>query len=133
MRNVELDFSGFGLRLCGLTDELAGRLEQDWAPFVSSASTPVLLDVAITLVEGRGDPGPFRPKEMTSILEPTHARFELPEGRAEIDDAGRAQVRLVRDLGSTTYYALHNLLRACLAWRLPSRSAALFGLWRKQA
>jgi hypothetical protein len=125
MRRVELDFSGIGLRLDGMTDELALRLEQDWAPFVARDEAPPFLCVKLELVDGSGDLGSFLPKEMTSVLEPRRAEFGMPQGRAEVDDTGLARVRLVRDLGSMTYYTLQNLLRACLAWRLPARGAAM--------
>jgi len=125
MRRVELDFSGIGLRLEGMTDDLALRLEQDWAPFVTRDAAPPLLCVELRLVDGSGDLGSFLPKEMTSVLEPTRAEFGMPQGRAEVDDTGLARLRLVRDLGSMTYYTLQNLLRACLAWRLPARGAAM--------
>jgi hypothetical protein len=49
----------------------------------------------------------------------------MPEGSAAVDDSGRAVLRLCSGLGRREYYTLTNLLRACLAWSLPGRGAAL--------
>jgi hypothetical protein len=62
---------------------------------------------------------------MSSEFLAGRARFALPEGHAEVASAGEARIRLVRGTPSTAYFAMQNLLRACLAWSLPGRSAAL--------
>jgi hypothetical protein len=49
----------------------------------------------------------------------------MPEGEAEVGDDGVARIRLARGPEATAYFAMMNLLRACLAWRLPSRGGAM--------
>ena len=125
MNRVTVDFSGFVLEVAGLTDELARRLEVDWTRFRVTGGDGQILRAAVSEVDEPAPDGPFRPKRMTSSLGADEARFALPEGRAEVSARGEARIVLVRGLGSTSYYAMMNLLRACLAWRLPARGAAL--------
>lgn len=125
MNAVAVDFSGIGVRVGGLPDDLARRLEAEWAPFLAEEQGSPLLRVDVSLAQGAPFAGPFRPKRMRATLETASARFELPEGEADVGDDGSARVRLRGGPAATVYFAMMNLVRACLAWRLPSRGAAM--------
>jgi hypothetical protein len=121
-----LNLSGVTLGLEGLSDRLLERLRREWAPFVSGPHDCPFLRVDVAF--GERDPsvgGAYEPKSMKSLLTSDSARYSMPEGSAEIVSSGRATIRLGRDLGEREYFTLVNLLRACLAWSLPSRGGAL--------
>lgn len=124
-RALDLDLSGVALRLAGLAPALARRVATEWDGFVSAPCADPFLRVDVAYARERAEPGRFLPKAMGSALSVDRARFWMPEGRAEVRADGRAAVRLLRDLGEREYYTLANLLRACLAWRLPSRGGML--------
>ena len=125
MISVAVDFWGFGRRIGGLTDDLARRLEADWAPFLAAGVESPLIQVDVSLGTAVAAAGPFRPKRMRAILEAGGARFKMPEGEADVSDDGKARVHLLRGPDATVYFAMMNLLRACVAWRLPSKGAAM--------
>jgi hypothetical protein len=125
MNTVAVDFSGIGVRIGGLADDLAVRLEADWAPFLADEQDSPFLRVEVSLRKETAVAGPFRPKRMRANLKAGSAHFGMPEGDADVTEGGTASVRLLRGPGPTVYFAMMNLLRACLAWRLPSRGAAM--------
>ena len=51
--------------------------------------------------------------------------FTMPEGSSEVRAGGEATIALARGLGPREYWTAMNHLRACLAWALPARGAAL--------
>lgn len=123
--HVDLDLSGIRLRLEGMSPAVENGVRESWAAFVSSgADVPFLICRFGRRAEVARD-GPFLPKEMKSELALTRAVFTMPEGRAEVDADGEANIDLARSLGRREYWTAMNLLRACLAWRLPQRGAAL--------
>jgi hypothetical protein len=124
MSDLGFDLSGVRLRLAGLPDDVARGTSEEWRHFASAPPADPFLHVRVEPVDVGDVPASFLPKEMTSRFEPGSARFDMPEGTAEVRD-GTARIRLGRDLGERGYYAFHNLLRACLAWRLPDRGAAM--------
>lgn len=125
MNSVAVDFSGLGLWIRGLTDDLARRLEADWAPFLAAERGRPLLVVDVSLETGAAVGGQFRPKQMRATLETGSAHFGMPEGEAEVRDDGKTRVRLLGGPPATVYFAMMNLLRASVAWRLPSQGAAM--------
>jgi hypothetical protein len=125
MSVVQVDFSGIGLRVAGLDDSMAGRLREDWRRFVAQATGTPLLHVAVSFEDRDVAAEPFRPKEMTSEFEASSARFAMPQGRCEAQDDGSASIVLASNLDAIGYFTMMNLLRACLAWRLPAVGAAL--------
>ena len=125
MNEIDVDFSGVTLRVVGLPQEVADRLERDWAPFRVRRAARPWLRLEVELIDGDPPSGPFRPKRMSSDFSPGRAGFALPQGHAEVRATGEAWIRLLRGLGSTGYFAMQNFIRACLAWSLPARSAAL--------
>ncbi len=126
MNVLDADFSGLRVRVSGLEAEMSARLAEDWAPFLGPASAgPPLLDVEVGLLDGPAGVEPFRPKRMTATLGPDGARFGLPQGDGAVQPDGQGRIRVRRAPGATPYFTMMNLLRACLAWRLPSVSAAM--------
>jgi hypothetical protein len=123
--NLDLDLSGIGLRLQGLTAALDRQLREEWAPFVATAVGEPFLRLQVRFLDEPVPQSDFAPKAMTSTLEAESARFVMPEGRAVVYSDGRCEVNLVRGLGNREYFSLLNLLRACLAWLLPNRGAML--------
>lgn len=119
------DLSGIVVRVTGLPEELAGRMESDWSPFLSADEGAPFLEVRVTVGKPVLPDEPFAPKEIRSEVGPTGARFEMPEGNVEIDRKGAARLLLHPGERSRTYFALQNLVRAALARRLPSRGGAL--------
>jgi hypothetical protein len=122
---VTLDLSGILLRLEGLPAELAARCRAEWAGFVGEHSSSPFLAVSVRFVDGPLPDGAFAPKKMLSTLKRGSARFSMPEGQAAVALDGRCEINLVRGLGAREYYSLANLLRASLAWLLPSRGGML--------
>jgi hypothetical protein len=123
--SLDVDLSGIGLRLDGLTAALAQRISEDWAPFVAQRHDQPFLRLQLHFLDLPLPQGEFAPKAMTSILNEDSARFSMPEGNGTIRLGGRCEIDLVRGLGRREYFSLLNLLRACLAWLLPSRRAML--------
>lgn len=122
---MELDFSGIGMRLDGLSPALESELGRVWGAFVTSAAEAPLLHCRFQALDRKAPPGRFRPKAMHSELDGLGAVFEMPEGRATVAADGTARIDLLGDLGRREYWTAVNLLRACLAWWLPQRGAAL--------
>ncbi len=120
-----LDLSGLTLRLEGLPTAVDQRLRREWSAFVAPASSYPFLDVAVSTVAGEYDEPEYRPKAMTSTLDAAGATFRMAEGEARVGDGGTASLELLDGIGDRQYFTLVNLLRACLAWSLPSRSGAL--------
>jgi hypothetical protein len=125
MRAVDLDFSGVIIRLEGLGSDLAERVQREWSAFLTAHPAPAFLRIAVDYLDRQLPPRPFEPHLMLADLGAGRARFEMPEGRAEIAAGGRARLRLCRGLGPREYWTLVNLLRAVLAWRMPDRGGAL--------
>jgi hypothetical protein len=123
--DLDLDFSGIRLRLEGLTPSLSSRISQEWAAFTTDDACDPFLRLRLSYADGPLPEGAFAPKAMTSALEEGRASFFMAEGSATILDDGAGEVELLRGTGERGYYALLNLLRACLAWRLPSRGGML--------
>jgi hypothetical protein len=120
---LSLDLSGIGVRIAGAEKEIGERLAREWAPFV--ADVDPFLELRVTTVDREYRESEYRPKAMRSELLPNRARFEMPEGTAVLERQGVAQVELLRGIGERAHFTLINLLRACLAWRLPQRGGAL--------
>jgi hypothetical protein len=123
--SLDLDLSGIRLRLDGLTAALAQRISEEWSPFVAQRQGRAFFRLQLRVLDLPLPQGEFAPKAMTSVLTEESARFSMPEGSGTIQLDGRCQVDLVRGLGQREYFSLLNLLRACLAWLLPSRRAML--------
>lgn len=124
--DLGFDFSGLTLRLEGLRPEMAARLGRDWAGFESPVADEPFLHGRIHIegdcaISSQG----YRPKAMTAKLGPAGARYAMREGEAHVDAHGLARVRLARTGDDRDYFTLLNLLRACLAWRMPSRGGVL--------
>ncbi len=122
---VTLSFSGVRIRLLGLTRESADRMAVEWRAFATDAAAEPFLNIQVSFVDGGVDPGPFRPKLMSSAFESDAACFSMNGGEVRVDGTGQAELTLARGLGTREYFTLMNLLRAALAWRLPHRGAAL--------
>ncbi len=122
---VTLSFSGVDIRVQGMARESADRMLEEWRRFVTDAAAEPFLNIQVSFVRGDVDPGPFRPKLMSSAFGSDGARFSMNGGEVRVDETGQAEVTLARGLGSKEYFTLMNLLRAALAWRLPHRGAAL--------
>jgi hypothetical protein len=121
---LTFDLSGVVVALSGVPPESARRLAAEWDCFAVEEQDPFLhLEVGVGRAEAPASV--FRPKEMHSELRADGARFSMPEGWAEIAALGRGRIELNRRLADREYFTLMNLLRACLAWRLPDRGAAM--------
>ena len=123
---LAFDISGVGVLFRGLNAALRDRLCRDWSRFLDPAPAAPLLRLELSYSAGAGpELGDYLPKAMESSFDGSAAEYRMPEGRARVEASGRAEIRLTRGLGSREYYTLQNLARACLAWSLPMRPAAL--------
>ncbi len=122
---LELDFSGIRLRLEDLNPALDERLRRDWPHFVAASAGDTFLTLRLSFAKGAAPTGAFAPKQMTSRLERERADFHMAEGSASVFDDGTGEITLLRGLGVREYYSFLNLLRASLAWKLPSRGGML--------
>ena len=120
------DLSGVGLRLAGECAPLLRRLADDWRPYRDDAVTDPLLDCRIAAGPSVAPEGPFDPKGMTASYDAGGAFFTMPEGTAEVASGEPATV-VVHTLEdeSRAYFAMRNLVRACLAWRMPDRDGLM--------
>jgi len=125
MATITLDFSGIDLRVDELPAASMKLLREEWGPFVTAVEGEAFLRVGVSMFDRVIEPGPFEPHRMTSEFFPRGARFEMKEGDAEIEANGRGAIRLVAGQGRREFYTFLNLLRACLAWLLPTRGAAM--------
>lgn len=124
--SLGLDLSGLRLSVQGLRAALADRLATDWSAFVTARADCPFLRVTVEFDDDCNVPREgYAPKEMRSTLLPGRARYWMPEGSVEVDSTGTARVRLSCGSGGRAYYTLINMLRASLAWCMPSRGGAL--------
>lgn len=123
--SLDIDLSGVRLRIAGLSSGLARRIAGEWSGFVAAPEGDPFLRLDVTRDDESAGQGEFLPKAMRSSLAREQAIFDMPEGRAIVGRDGPAAIRLKRDLGEREYFTLVNLLRACLAWRLPGRGGML--------
>jgi hypothetical protein len=114
------------VRLVDQAPPVARQLRTDWLPFLAGAGerTP-LLELRVVRLDGALPPGEFDPGAMRAQTTAALARFSIADGKAEVDATGQGTIGLLRGLGRREYWAILNLLRACLAWRLLGRRAAL--------
>jgi hypothetical protein len=123
---VELDLSGIEVHLVDVASAVARQLRSDWAPFVAAPGERApWLELRVVPLASALPPGEFDPGAMRAETTAARARFAIADGTAEVDASGRGTIGLRRGLGSREYWAIANLLRACLAWRLLARRAAL--------
>ncbi len=127
---LDLDLSGVTLRLEGVSRGSHERLSDEWSAFRARAAARPFLHARVRTRDAHdGSPTPhtrqFAPKQMRSRLTAERAVFSMPEGQGEVDASGRCRIELAPGLGDREFFTLVNLLRACLAWRLPSRGSAL--------
>jgi hypothetical protein len=125
LRDFRFDLSGVGIRLAALPAGIASFLESDWRLFTAERGPSPVLDLRVEATPVARFPGRFDPKAMRAEIAPDRARYELPEGSVEVDAQGEGRVVLGIVEGSRSYYALANLVRAALAWRMLSRGGAL--------
>ena len=123
---MELDLSGPRVRLEGLSAAVAETAGSEWSAFLTSPAEAEPLLHLHAAYESREVPEEaWAPKSMRSEVAPERASFGMAEGRAEVDASGRADVVLARGLGPREFYTLANLVRACVAWRMPARGGLL--------
>ena len=125
VRDLHFDLSGVGIRLFDLPESIAATLESTWRPFVVARVGSPVVDLRVEATAVASFPGEFAPKAMRADLTPHRARYEMAEGRVEIDAAGSGSIEIGMAEGQRSYYGLINLVRAALAWRMPSRGGAL--------
>jgi len=125
LRDLEFDLSGVGIRLSDLPSEIGSLLESSWQAFSIERALSPVLDLRVEATRVAPFSGKFDPKAMRAEISPERARYEMAEGRVEVDAAGKGRVVVGIVEGSRPYYAFANLVRAALAWRMLSRGGAL--------
>ena len=122
---MTFDISGLTLRVDGLDAPLVRAFEERWRPFVAAADGAPWLVVDVgpadrALVTGR----PMR-GGLDAEWDAGRARFTIDEGTIEVPEDGPAIARVATGDDAWRFWGLVNLLTAALAFRLPSRPAAL--------
>ncbi|HEX5045400.1 MAG TPA: hypothetical protein VFV75_21090 [Candidatus Polarisedimenticolaceae bacterium] len=120
---LELDFSGFGLRLSG-EDSLLAELDELWRPFKGTAAAPVL-EVAVERVEG--ELAPARRLEPGLEETPVDGRRRLArvEGSIDLGPGGEAVLRLPGGDPARRLWGGINLLIPALGGALPAHGGLL--------
>jgi len=122
---LDFDLSGITLRLTDVPTASAERLSVEWRVYASEEVSLPFLQIQVRPDRIDSPGSTFEPKAMRSRFDGAQASFELPEGRVGVHRDGRGTIDLARNLGSREFFTLMNLVRASLAWCLPSRGAAL--------
>ena len=122
---MNFDLSGLSLRVEGLDEPLERAFRERWGPFVAVSSPQPWLTIEVgaedrAVVTGR----PMRAGLKAEWL-PGCARFTIDEGTIEVPEDGPAIARVATGDDAWRFWGLVNLLTAALAFRLPSRPAAL--------
>jgi len=124
--SIGFDFSGITLGVEGLDSRLRARLTELWSAF---ATDPPVSPFLRSRIRHTGEfPTPtqaFAPKAMIADLRAERAVYSMPEGQAQVEIDGSVELRFGPAERDRDFYAILDLLRACLAWRLPSRSGAM--------
>jgi hypothetical protein len=92
---------------------------------VATGAGPPLLDLRVEATAVDGFAGAFDPKAMRAEIGAARARYVMVEGEVAVDGEGRGVLELSVAEGTRSYFALVNLVRAALAWRMLSRGGAL--------
>ncbi len=125
-RPLAFDLSGVPIRVTGLPGAMGERLAREWSSFASAGPVEPFLDASVSFADRPALPRAFDPKGMRASLTLERARYEVPEGEVVVEASGSASIALASGLDpGVGYFTLLNLLRASLAWRLPSRGGAL--------
>jgi len=120
------DLSGIGVTVQGLPSDLAGLLDAAWARFAADpAPAAPLLRARVEAAPPGPAGGPFGAKRMTASFTGATARYAMPEGTAEVAQAGEARIGLAAAPRPHQLFAFLNLVHAALAWVLPTRPALL--------
>jgi len=122
---VTFDISGLTLLVEGLDAPLVRAFEEHWRPFITTTDAAPWLVVGVgpadrAMVTGR----PMR-GGLDAEWEAGLARFAIDEGTIEVPEEGPAIARVATGDDAWRFWGLVNLLTAALAFRLPSRPAAL--------
>jgi hypothetical protein len=121
----EFDFSGLGIVLEGsAAREEIEELSRDWEAY--HAVAPVAPFLSLRVLEDRPaeEPGPAAPKGMTLRFDGTAATYGTSLGTCRVEPGGRATVHLAPGEKAARRLALQNLVRAAIAFLLPSRGGA---------
>jgi len=124
MGALNLDISGIEIAFDGLPPGFVTKLVSDWALFVTKDVADPLLRVRVEIADPGALETPFAPQTLTSRLAGGGGEFSLPGGRAVLSADGQVRVEL-HSASRESHFNLVNLLIACLAVRLPLRSALL--------
>ena len=122
---LNFDLSGITIRLADVPPASAERLRSEWGVYAISEQAHPFLRIQVRPDRIEPPRVRFEPKAMLSDFAGGKATFVMPEGRAEVRREGRGVIELARELGQREFFTLMNLVRASLAWCLPSRGAAL--------
>jgi hypothetical protein len=120
---VEVDFSGFGVRLQG-EDPVLEQLRQVWAPFVAPVHEPVL-DVRVERGEGEIPPGRHMEGGVHETREGGARRLARVEGSIETGSGRAAVLRIPRGEEPRRLWGGINLVIAALGGALPAHGGLL--------
>jgi hypothetical protein len=125
LRDLEFDLSGVGVRFSDLPEEISSLLESNWSAFSTERAPSPVLDLRVEATRVEPFEGRFDPKAMRAEISSEWARYEMLEGRVEVDARGTGRVVVGIDESTRPYFAFANFVRAALAWRMLSRGGAL--------
>jgi len=119
------DFSGLGIVLEGSSaaEEIAG-LCRDWAAYRAATSVPPFLALHVLEDRPAAEEGAVAPKGMSLSFDGTSATYRTSRGTCRVELDGHATVHLAPGTEAFRRFALQNLVRAAIAFLLPSRNGA---------
>lgn len=120
---LDVDFSGFGVRLRG-EDPVLEQLRELWAPFLGAVQTPVL-DVRVERAEGEIPPGRHMEGGLQETREGGARRLARVEGSIELGARQTAVLRIPGGDPSRRLWGGINLVIAALGDALPARGGLL--------
>ncbi|HEX4825683.1 MAG TPA: hypothetical protein VFV19_15380 [Candidatus Polarisedimenticolaceae bacterium] len=125
MTRLDVDLSGIGVRVTGLSDLLGAALAHRWGRFVTALQGEPVFSVTVEAEPPSARVHPFAPKTMRSEIADGGASFAIDQGTAVVSRSGAITICLVATTTELQAAGLVNLLMAAIAWRLPEMDAVL--------
>lgn len=113
---IRLDFSGYPVKLTGMSEAVASQFQTRWRKHVIEGDATPVLDGRITV---RGEPFLGREltvKRMSSRFGERSAFFRMEEGSVFINDSGEAEFNIAPATDQINFFAIINLLLAALSY-----------------
>jgi hypothetical protein len=116
---IDVEISGFGLRLLGLTPALSQALAREWKDYVRAQVDSPALVIRVEDEDRAMKPGRFMDGTLEIAASPEHVRFRRDEGQmVQGIDTAQAVAHLAQGDEGRRFWGLVNLVCAAVGWRL---------------